>query len=51
MHFGSGAMKFEHILEIAAYALNMVPFIMFEVVKKLFRKNFRRGGLNEKEQL
>ena len=34
MQYGGGAMQFEHILEIAAQVLDMVPFIMLEIVKK-----------------
>ena len=34
MQYGGGAMQYEHILEIAAHVLDMVPFInynMFEI--------------------
>ena len=31
MQYGGGAMQFEHILEIAAHILDMVPFIVFGI--------------------
>ena len=35
-------MQEEHILEIAAHVLDMVPFLMVEIAKKMFHKNVRR---------
>ena len=31
-------MQLEHILEIAAHVLDMIPFLMLEIAKKCFTK-------------